>query len=449
MASPKEVAPLLPDTLPDDFGDWDGSSSPARPSATSEWDTAFDESGPAKPSKPAERSDDRDALLASLMDKQRMSRSSSSAVKPNDFVNWEREAPPAPLREKPRVREAVPPRSDPSKAIVKHGPPPAAKPVESWPPVSEPAFAKPGDSQNGSASHASSKAVSDAPAASSRPSSAPSRELTATEMRKADETLYQLFSSKGAEVKAESKAPSKKWMIFAAAGAGVILVPVILIFTLGHHGAKAASKPSTTPLTVATDSGAQTGAPGDASASAKPDASKKQQAADQTANPGDANSQNGLTQKQAKAMSEQLNAPRVISQGRMAENAPPPNIGAEGLAGGGGMGSVFNSQGQSVKVTSSKGLVISSGIANGMLIQKTPPVYPPIARTARVSGTVDLHATISKTGSIKDLYVVSGPTMLRQAALDAVRNWRYRPYTLNDQPTEVETTIAVVFSLNN
>src|SRR5208283_3541760 len=176
----------------------------------------------------------------------------------------------------------------------------------------------------------------------------------------------------------------------------------------------------------------------------------------QAANAGDpANPQGGTNQKQAKLMSDQLNAPRVISQDarrQMAENAPPPSLGAagaEGLGGGGAMDNVFNGHGQSVKVTSSKPMAISSGIANGMLIQKTAPVYPPIARTARVSGTVELHATISKSGTIKDLYVVNGPTMLRQAALDAVRNWRYRPYTLNDEPTEVETTIAVVFSLNN
>jgi protein TonB len=82
-----------------------------------------------------------------------------------------------------------------------------------------------------------------------------------------------------------------------------------------------------------------------------------------------------------------------------------------------------------------------------MLIQKTPPIYPPIARAARVSGTVELHATISKNGTIKDLHVVSGPAMLQQAAVDAVRNWRYKPYKLNNEPVEVETTIRLVFAL--
>jgi protein TonB len=84
-----------------------------------------------------------------------------------------------------------------------------------------------------------------------------------------------------------------------------------------------------------------------------------------------------------------------------------------------------------------------------MLVQKTPPEYPPIAKTAHVAGTVELHATISTDGTIKDLHAVSGPVMLRQAALDAVRNWRYKPYRLNSQPVEVETTVNVVFSLGN
>ncbi len=58
-----------------------------------------------------------------------------------------------------------------------------------------------------------------------------------------------------------------------------------------------------------------------------------------------------------------------------------------------------------------------------------------------------LHATITKNGSIRDLQVVSGSPMLQQAALDAVRTWRYKPYKLSDEPVEVDTTISVVFSL--
>jgi protein TonB len=60
---------------------------------------------------------------------------------------------------------------------------------------------------------------------------------------------------------------------------------------------------------------------------------------------------------------------------------------------------------------------------------------------------VVLQATISKTGSIEGLHVISGPAMLQQAALEAVKNWRYRPYLLNNEPVEVETTVNVIFTL--
>jgi protein TonB len=82
-----------------------------------------------------------------------------------------------------------------------------------------------------------------------------------------------------------------------------------------------------------------------------------------------------------------------------------------------------------------------------MLIQKTIPTYPPIAKAARVQGTVVLQALISKQGTIENLKVVSGPAMLQQAAEDAVRQWRYRPYLLNNDPVEVETTVNVIFTL--
>jgi protein TonB len=92
---------------------------------------------------------------------------------------------------------------------------------------------------------------------------------------------------------------------------------------------------------------------------------------------------------------------------------------------------------------------VSSGVIEGYILYRATPLYPVIARTVGVSGSVALAATISKSGAIQNLRVVSGHPMLRQAALDAVEKWRYRPYILNGQPVEVETTINVVFSLGN
>jgi protein TonB len=92
-------------------------------------------------------------------------------------------------------------------------------------------------------------------------------------------------------------------------------------------------------------------------------------------------------------------------------------------------------------------LRISGFVEEGLLIKKTMPVYPPIARATGTSGTVTLAAIISKAGTIENLHVTGGPMMLQQAALDAVRTWRYRPYLLDGQPVEVETTVNVIFTL--
>jgi protein TonB len=91
---------------------------------------------------------------------------------------------------------------------------------------------------------------------------------------------------------------------------------------------------------------------------------------------------------------------------------------------------------------------VSSGVMRGMLIYKVVPTYPAVAQAIRASGTVVLQATISRTGAIENLRVVEGPALLRQAAVDAVKQWRYRPYSLNGQPVEVETTVDVQFTLD-
>jgi periplasmic protein TonB len=91
---------------------------------------------------------------------------------------------------------------------------------------------------------------------------------------------------------------------------------------------------------------------------------------------------------------------------------------------------------------------ITSVVAIGLLFHKVIPEYPPIPRTMRIEGTVVLQATISKSGTIENLRVVSGPAMLQQAALDAVKQWQYKPYLLNGEPVEVETTVNVEFKLN-
>jgi protein TonB len=94
-------------------------------------------------------------------------------------------------------------------------------------------------------------------------------------------------------------------------------------------------------------------------------------------------------------------------------------------------------------------LHISEGVLAGNLIAPIRAQYPAIARAAGVQGTVIIQATISATGTIVNAHVVSGPAMLQGAALDAVRSARYRPYLLNHQPTEVDTTFSINFRLGS
>ena len=90
---------------------------------------------------------------------------------------------------------------------------------------------------------------------------------------------------------------------------------------------------------------------------------------------------------------------------------------------------------------------VARGVSVGMLIHRVSPIYPERARANGIQGTVVLNALIGKDGLIKDLRKVSGPEELASAAIDAVQQWRYRPYTLNGQPVEVETNITVNFTL--
>jgi periplasmic protein TonB len=152
----------------------------------------------------------------------------------------------------------------------------------------------------------------------------------------------------------------------------------------------------------------------------------------------------------------QLIAPRriPITIAQLNEPEAPAPLNLPGLGQGidatSSASSAFNGQHRvSVAPLAQKGPVhLSSGVVTGLLLKKTSPVYPPIAVASRTQGTVLLQATISTSGTIENLRVISGPAMLQQAALDAVSNWRYRPYLLNGAPVEVETTVNVIFTLN-
>ncbi|MEO8736930.1 MAG: energy transducer TonB [Edaphobacter sp.] len=96
---------------------------------------------------------------------------------------------------------------------------------------------------------------------------------------------------------------------------------------------------------------------------------------------------------------------------------------------------------------SPKNRYISPNVMEGNLLSAPRPVYPEFARAAHIEGTVALQATISRSGSIRTLHAIKGPQPLRSAAINAVRNWRYKPYTVDGRPVEVATTVYVDFTL--
>jgi protein TonB len=130
----------------------------------------------------------------------------------------------------------------------------------------------------------------------------------------------------------------------------------------------------------------------------------------------------------------------------------PLGLGVHGSTGPGDPRGVWRSIGNSVPVAppvvpAPPHPIRVSRMMEGNLIRRVQPAYPPLARMARVQGAVVLSAVISKTGLIENLQLISGPALLVPAAIDAVKQWRYRPYVLNDDPVEVETQITVNFTL--
>jgi len=158
----------------------------------------------------------------------------------------------------------------------------------------------------------------------------------------------------------------------------------------------------------------------------------------------------------------QLRTPTAIPKKiqMLREDEGPPTNGPAGVVGGvpggvpgGVMGGVLGSVMSSVptavpKVATPQRIRVSQGVSQGLLIHKVQPQYPPLARQARIQGVVVLQALIGKDGSIQNLHVVSGHPLLTTSALEAVKEWRYRPYYLNGEPVGVETTINVNFTLS-
>jgi len=156
---------------------------------------------------------------------------------------------------------------------------------------------------------------------------------------------------------------------------------------------------------------------------------------------------------QTEATHDQAAAPSETPQGsrkQAAEKVPSAASSGNGNTGG-ARGSESASNGE-IRPTAREGasgpVAVSAEAAAERLMESRMPIYPPMAKESGISGTVELEATIAKDGTVKDVRAVSGPAELRQAAIQSARTWRYRPFIMNNEPAEVETTINVVFSLD-
>lgn len=158
------------------------------------------------------------------------------------------------------------------------------------------------------------------------------------------------------------------------------------------------------------------------------------------------------SREKAQTMDDQLHTPtRLQMKAALTEQAqlPPGGFVAPDIDGADNnntIGAVFGNPKQpKVQIASGQVISVPYSVAAGLLIQKTQPIYPSVAKTGQVSGTIVLAATISKTGNVEKVTVVSGPVMLRMSAVGAVRTWRFKPYMLNNQATAFETMIYVHF----
>src|SRR3984957_12720183 len=140
---------------------------------------------------------------------------------------------------------------------------------------------------------------------------------------------------------------------------------------------------------------------------------------------------NGSTKSAAKLPASDTAAPSMV-----------------GLAAAGSDGNLSNlTAGDSVAKPILQTLTVSQGVSQGLLLKKVQPAYPANALRMRTEGIVKLMATVGKTGSVTTVKVVSGDALLTQSALDAVKQWKYKPYLLNGNPIEIQTEVTINFKL--
>ena len=142
----------------------------------------------------------------------------------------------------------------------------------------------------------------------------------------------------------------------------------------------------------------------------------------------------------------QVNRKSEASSSVRPEPTPPPLVLPESSASDSALAGIISTNVIVPKAIPGT-LQVSQGVSQGLLVKKIAPVYPPSALQLQKQGTVELLATVSKEGAITKVKVVSGDSMLARAAVDAVRQWKYRPFLLNAEPVQIETQITINFRL--
>lgn len=291
------------------------------------------------------------------------------------------------------------------------------------------------------------------------------------------------FTFGGAATPEESTGGSKKIILGVAAA---VIVGVALYVALGHFkgsSSQAPTVPSTTaaqpastpakpaataapasaPITTPTSSAPSTSQPAqpittsaapstdDAADDNEPAPSKEAPSpSSKPAKPANA----GSSADKPSASTKPAAAPLVVKGGAApatkaspaAPEAPPPSV---MMAAPGSSAPPLNLVGNAGPAPKPvlQTMNVSQGVSQGLLIKKVQPQYPSNALALHVEGDVDLQATISKSGNIAAIKVVSGPPLLTRAAQDAVKQWKYKPYLLNGEPVEIQTQITVKFRL--
>jgi TonB family protein len=273
------------------------------------------------------------------------------------------------------------------------------------------------------------------------------------------------FAALGEE-DSDGSGSNKKILIAAAA--------VLALAVLGYLGYGKLGKTSTQPISTPQDSGRLAPALAPASSSLAPSASRPDRESSPT---------QSLAPKTAAAATATLDKPsagvgnspviriaanpdpatkqpdsapirvkstaRAKTQSQGEESAPSlPSPLAVAPANDRNLSGLMASASSSVRKPSLATVRISQGVSQGLLIKRVQPKYPPAALAVRSQGAVQIEATINKEGNVTNLKVLSGDPILAHAALEAVRQWRYKPYYLNGEPVEIQTQITVNFKTN-